>query len=127
MKGGGTVGSGGMPPVILWYFHALRQLLVQSETKTCSVAVASTVLDMPYTYSYSFQVGPNECLDAGGGGGGVVCMLCDGLRGGTPFFVGSHGLLSFYMTQDLPLPQYRSSSFSVAMHVQCKLHSQGLC
>ena len=39
MKSGGATfmitlgGSGGMPQEIFWYFHALRQLLVQSEAK----------------------------------------------------------------------------------------------
>ena len=76
----------------------------------------------------------------GGGGGGAFYYACGyilkRLRG--PFFVGGHGLISFYMTQDFPLSHYQSLSiagwgggggggggggnFSVAMSVQCKLH-----
>ena len=37
-----TRGSGGMPPKFFWCFHALRELLAQSEANNYSTAIAST-------------------------------------------------------------------------------------
>ena len=55
------------------------------------------------------------CVCGGGGGGGGAFYYACGyilkrLRG--PFFVGGHGLISFYMTQDFPLSHYQSLSIA---------------